>query len=92
MIHIRSKWILDNIPRFKQSHSYMAYKEAKNIFRNYHRQATENYLIPLNQEIDESAELDSSTFWKLLKLRKTKSCTTAGNEIKFNDTIVRDPV
>ena len=49
-------------------------------------------MISLNQEIDESAELDSSTFWNLLKLRKTKSCTTTGNEIKFNDTIVRDPI
>ena len=92
MIHIRSNWILDNRPRSNQSQSYVAYKFAKNIFRNSHRQAAENYLITLNQEIDDSAELDSSTFWKLLKLRKPKSCTSAGNEMKFNNTITRDPV
>ena len=92
MMNIRSKWILDNRPRSNNSQTYKAYKHAKNKFRNCHRQAAENYLVTLNQEIDESAEVDSSTFWKLLKLRKPKSCTSAGNEIKFDDTIIRDPV
>ena len=92
MTHIRSIWILDNKPRSNQSQSYIANKDAKNIFRKCHRQSVENYLVTLNQEIDESAELDSSTFWKLLKLRKPKSCTSAGNEMKFNNTITRDPV
>ena len=80
MMHVRRNWILDNRPRTTQSHTYIAYKAAKNTFRNCHRQATENYLILLNAEIDRSAELDSTTFWKLFKMRKNKTCVSAGNE------------
>ena len=80
-MHLRSNWILDNRPRTTQSYTYNAYKAAKNTFRNCNRQATENYLISLNEEIDRSAELDSATFWKLLKMRKNK---TTVNDVNFN--------
>ena len=47
--------------------------------------------IELNIEIDQAAELDSALFWKKVNSRRNIFCTNAGSEIKFGDSVCRDP-
>ncbi|MEW8547363.1 MAG: reverse transcriptase family protein, partial [Candidatus Thiodiazotropha sp.] len=84
-------WILNNKPRGYSSISYREYKDAKRIFRQYHRKCAENYLKALNEEIDHAAELDSQYFWKLVNMRRKSSSTNIGAEIRFDGNISRDP-
>lgn len=87
----RKVWILDNRPRGIPFTSYMEYKDAKRIFRQYHRKCADNYLKSLNEEIDSAAGLDSQYFWKLVNTRRNSSSANIGAEIRFDNKICRDP-
>ena len=67
----RNVWISDNRPRGNSFISYKMYKDAKRMFRQYHRRCSENYMKHLNEEIDTAAGLDSRYFWKLVNARQT---------------------
>ena len=86
----RNVWISDNRPRGNSFISYKAYKDAKRIFRQYHRRCSENYMKNLNEEIDTAAGLDSRYFWKLVNARRNKSSSNVGAEIKFHGQVFRD--
>ena len=62
----RTLWILENRPRGECFVSYSQYKEAKRLFRQYHRKCAENYLRSLNEEVDRAAGVSSEYFWKLV--------------------------
>ena len=66
------------------------YIESKAVFRRAHRRTCDKYLISLNNEIDRAAEVDSATFWKIIKMPRAKKGNSIGNEMKFNDVIYRD--
>ena len=88
----RSVWIFEGRPRGNGYNSYRQYKEAKRIFRQYHRKCTENYLKNLNDEIDRAAEVNSEYFWKLVNKRKSNNkANNIGSEIKFGNHTCRDP-
>ena len=84
----RSIWISENRPRGNSFISYKEYKDAKRIFRQYHRRCAQNHLKTLNDEIDKATGLDSRYFWKLVNARRNKS--NVGAEIKFHGQIFRD--
>ena len=86
----RSIWISENRPRGNSFISYKEYKDAKRIFRQYHRRCAQNHLKTLNDEIDKAAGLDSRYFWKLVNARRNKSSSNVGAEIKFHGQIFRD--
>ena len=88
MTTLRKLWVDSFRPR-DNSTVYNNYKSAKCAFRRCHRRATDNYLIKLNVEIDKASELDSSTFWKIIKMRNSKG-KQPGCEMKFNDISLRD--
>ena len=85
-----SVWISVGRPRGNGYNSYRQYKEAKRIFRQYHRKCAENYLKNLNDEIDRAAEVKSEYFWKLVNKRKSKA-NIMDSEIKFGTNTCRDP-
>lgn len=87
----RKVWIACNRPRGNSFPSYVAYKDAKRAFRQYHRICANSYLKDLNQEIDRAAGLDSQYFWRLVNRRQNNSPSSIGAEIKFDNTIYRDP-
>ena len=87
----RRKWISEGRPRGTTFLSYKEYKTAKSLFRAHHRRCVENFLMELNFEIDEAAEVDSAVFWKKVNSKRKTSQTSAGSEIKFRDRIYRDP-
>ncbi|MCG7876973.1 MAG: reverse transcriptase domain-containing protein, partial [Candidatus Thiodiazotropha endolucinida] len=87
----RRIWISHGRPRGVQFETYKDYKSAKALFRAHHRRCAENFLIELNSEIDQAAELDSAAFWKRVNYRRKTSHTSAGCEIKFCDVVCRDP-
>lgn len=87
----RRKWISEGRPRGVAFLSYKEYKTAKSLFRAHHRRCVENFLMELNFEIDEAAEVDSAVFWKKVNSKRKTSQTNAGSEIKFRDRTYRDP-
>ena len=88
----RSVWISEGRPRGNGYDSYLQYKEAKRIFRQYHRKCAQMYLKTQNEEIDRAAEVNSEYFWKLVNKRKnSNSVTNIGSEIKFDSHTCRDP-
>lgn len=87
----RRKWISEGRPRGTTFLSYKEYKTAKSLFRAHHRRCVENFLMELNFEIDEAAEVGSAVFWKKVNSKRKTSQTSAGSEIKFRDRIYRDP-
>ena len=89
MTEYRTVWINDDRPRGNNYKSYKLYKIAKSKFRKLHRYHAQLYLNKLDEEIDRTAEIDQTQFWKLInKRRKSKSQT--GAEIKFNGVVYRD--
>ena len=86
----RRIWILDNRPRGVLFESYRSYKQAKRVFRQYHRKCAENYLKSLNEEIDRAAEINCDYFWKLINRRKSNNSSNIGAEIVFNNKTCRD--
>lgn len=52
---------------------HRAYKQAKRLFRQYHRKCAENHLKTLNEEIDIAAEVSSEYFSRLLNKRKNNN-------------------
>ena len=87
-----SVWISKGRPRDNGYNSYLQYKEAKRIFRQYQRKCAENYLKNLNDEIDRAAEENSEYFWKLVNKRKSNNkANNIGFEIKFGNHTCRDP-
>ena len=61
---------------------------AKCTFRRCHRLAVNNYLVTLNRVIDDASELDSASFWKIIKMKNNKGKQT-GCEMKFNNESLR---
>ena len=68
----RTSWINNGRPRNSSTSSFKLYKDAKALFRKTHRRACDQFLISLNSEIDKASEVDSSTFWKIVKMRSNK--------------------
>ena len=66
----RRKWIIDGRPRGHNYISYSEYKHAKRRFRSHHRVCAENFLLGINSEIDNAAEVDSNFFWKKVNSRR----------------------
>ena len=87
----RRNWIFNGRPRGCNNSSYNDYKQAKRLFRSQHRVCAENYLIEINAEIDQAAEVDSGFFWKKVNSRRQQSQTHAGSEHRFDDKVCRDP-
>lgn len=87
----RKAWIACNRPRGNSFPAYVNYKDAKRTFRQYHRICANNYLKTLNQEIDRAAGLNSQYFWRLVNRRRNSSPSSIGAEIKFDNTIYKDP-
>ena len=87
----RRKWRLKDKPRTSSSTEYNEYKEAKRLFRNKHRFYAEQYLSSLNDEIDNAAELDPRTFWRLYSKRKYNSSRTHDSVMVFDIVTYRDP-
>ena len=87
----RRNWIFNGRPRGCNNSSYNDYKQAKRLFRSQHRVCAENYLIEINAEIDQAAEVDSGFFWKKVNSRRQQSQTHAGSELRFDDKVCRDP-
>ena len=71
-------WILDNRQRGVLFESRRSYKQAKRVFRQYHRKCAENYLKSLNEEIDRAAEINCDYFWKFINRRKSLIPVTLG--------------
>ena len=88
----RRKWIAEGRPRGCMFSSFINYKEAKRLFRLQQRVCAENYLLELNAEIDQAAEVDSRFFWKKVNSRRQQSQTHAGSEIRFDNRVCLDPV
>ena len=71
---------------------YNEHKEAKRIFRHKHRFYAENYLCPLNDDLDKAVDLDPGTFWRLNGNRMGKGGTQAyQGAMKFNNHSYRNP-
>ncbi|MCG8044308.1 MAG: reverse transcriptase family protein, partial [Candidatus Thiodiazotropha endolucinida] len=90
MLEKRKSWVLDDRPRGSSYISYREYKNAKRVFRQYHRVCSENYIKTLNEEIDKAAGLDSGYFWNLVNKRRTKSSCNIGAEVRFSGRVYRD--
>jgi len=90
MSRLRCRWINAGRPRGSGAEPYVLYKGSKSEFRKLHRRAVDAFLVNLNREIDNSADLDSKLFWKLVNGRKSASCTDAGGQINFDGEIVRN--
>ena len=90
----RSVWISERRPHGDGYSSYRQYKEAKRLFRQYHRKCAQNYLKTLNDEIDHAAEVNSECeyFWELVNKRKSNNNSrNIGCEMKFENSTYRDP-
>jgi hypothetical protein len=87
---LRRKWIIDGKPRGNDSKSYKDYKNAKREYRKIHLHKVDQYLIRLHEEIDNYAEVDSKMFWKCINRRRSKSRSSVGNEIIFNNVVYKD--
>ena len=62
MLQKRRNWITDGRPR---GHNYLSdshYKTSKRLFRTQDKPLVEQYLIEVNAEIDQAAEMNSSFF------------------------------
>ena len=88
MTALRKLWVEGFKPR-GNSPAYKNYNMAKRTFRRCHRSAVNTYLVTLNREIDDASELDSATFWKIIKMKNNKG-KQPGCEIKFNNESLRD--
>ena len=86
----RKSWVSAGRPRDNSYIPYREYKDAKRVFRQYHRVCSENYIKSLNEEIDKAAGLDSRYFWNLVNKRRTKSSGNIGAEVRFNGRVYRD--
>lgn len=53
--------------------------------------ALKDFLLELNAEIDQAAEVDSNLFLKKVNSRRHKSHSHTGSEIKFGDNVCREP-
>ena len=87
----RRNWISNGRPRGCNNSSYNDYEQSKRLFRSQHIVCGENYLIEINAEIDQAAEVDSGFFWKKVNSRRQQSQTHAGSELCFGDKVCRDP-
>ena len=87
----RRNWISNGRPKGCNNSSYNDYKQSKRLFRSQHRVCADNYLIEINAEIDQAAEVDSGFFWKKVNSRRQQSQTHAGSELRFDDKVCRDP-
>ena len=83
----RRKWIADRRPRGQNFLSYLQYKTSKRLFRAQHRLCADQYLMEINAEIDQAAEMDSNFFWKKVNSRRQQSHSYAGSEIQFDDKV-----
>ncbi|XP_045157960.2 uncharacterized protein LOC123524101 [Mercenaria mercenaria] len=90
MTHRRNIWCQHGRPKEKGNEHYTEYKSAKREFRRYHRYCTAQYMTELDREIDQTAELDSRMFWKLVNNRRKQSYRKLGAGMKFNDTVFWD--
>ncbi|WAR14514.1 hypothetical protein MAR_004619 [Mya arenaria] len=72
MTDARSKWILNGRKTHESSNTRKLYKTAKAEFRKAHRYAVPNFIMKLEQEIDETAEMDQNQFWKLINKKRKK--------------------
>ena len=79
MLEKRRKWILKGRPRGTTFLSYKEYKTAKSLFLAHHRRCVENFLLELNFEIDEAAEVVTAVFWKKVNSKRKTSQTSAGS-------------
>ena len=75
----RQIWISDGKPRSVNYISYREYKNAKREFRKLHRQCASNYLKKVDEDIDNSAGMDSDYFWKLINSRKNNNSNNNNN-------------
>ena len=87
----RRVWVREGRPRGRNYVSYNEYKSSKRLFRAHHRACAERFLLELNAEIDQAAEVDSNLFWKKVNSRRHKSHSHTGSEIKFGDNVCREP-
>ena len=71
--------------------SLITNKFSKWLFRARHRTYAERFLLELNAEIDQAAEVDSNWFWKKVNSRRHKTHSHTGSEIKFGDNVCREP-
>ena len=90
MRDLRRAWVLENRPRGNCYETYRVYKQAKRLFRQYHRKCADNHLKSLNEEIDRAAEVSSEYFWRLVNKRKNTNSGNVGCEIIFQDKTCRD--
>ena len=88
---LRSVWINEGRPRGDWSPSYREYKNAKAAFKRLHREAVCDYMINLEKELDEAAELDNDEFWRLINRRKSKTRTGSMGEMIFKGTNCNKP-
>ena len=88
MTVLRKLWVDCFKPR-DNSPVYKDYKMAKRTFRRCHRSAVNKYFVTLNCEIDDASEVDSATFWKIIKMKNSKG-KQPGCEMKFNNESLRD--
>ena len=89
MRDLRRAWVLENRPKGDCYETYRVYKQAKRLFRQYHRKCADNHLKSLNEEIDRAAEVSSEYFWRLVNKRKNNNSGNVGCEIIFQDKTCR---
>ena len=89
MVDKRKVWCSEGRPRGISAKSYCEYKAAKCAFRRIHRQQVSLFLSKLDNDIEQTADVDSKLFWKLVNARR-KQKSSAGPGIKFGNTIFRD--
>lgn len=56
-----------------------------------YRNIVRSYLIEMDNEINETAELDKNQFWKLVNSKRKNTNSKSGAEMVFNGTAYRDP-
>ena len=70
--------------------TYLRVKTVKRLFRNIHRQTVELYFVRLYNEIDKTAEINQSQFWRLVNAKRNVSERCPGSEFIFNSRVCRD--
>ena len=92
MSELRKSWIQCGQPRGNFYPSYTLYKNPKCAFRKKHRFYVGQYLSNLDYEIDKTAEIDSNQFWKLVKTRRKRSNSRAGQKLNLTVLCIGIPI
>lgn len=89
MIQHRNVWVQENRPRGFENETFRNYKKSKNEFRNASREAYNNYVNDVSNEIEHSLELDHRLAWTIIRGRKVKSSSDIN--LKVDNRIINNP-